>query len=1499
MPRRLLVVSAVVALTAANLAGAGIASAADPAAPALRVVPARASPGATVRLEGAGFAGDCGVLLYWGKHDGIVLGGADVSPAGTFAADVTVPADSRAGAAQIEARGRVHGISGCADDSGVAAVARLVVTTSGQTGPPPIALLRRIIRGPAIDQGTIARANASASPIHAIVQLRALPSQGDLETLAALGIRPLAYLNALGAPGTAYLAALGPGVADRDARFGELVQGVHPLLAVDKIELGLAAQLEAATAVDGVILFFADVAPADAAAALGRHGVVATRAGGSTTWHAALTPAQARALADEDTVQFVAARPAPGQYDLDVSRDLINVDDLQQLDVASATYLGLSGLGVQISIHDSGVDEHHGDFAGRMIRTLHPGDGGDHGTHVASIAAGSGAMSNQNDADGNPNGGTAYQWRGVAPQARISAFGGQTSGDPVTMQTAIVTDGVDVSNHSYSYNDGEYEANMVNTDAIIRGDAGIPARPMVFSAGNQGDSPQYGKNSGYFSLTKSCKNCIMVAWLQDNGDLNGGSSHGPTPDGRLKPEIGANGTGVTAAGADVDNTTTGNGPATLNSYRVKNGTSMATPAVTGTIALLLQQYAQQFGVDLGTSPPLPSTMKAILAQTAVDLVGTASGTNPDTGSATVYGPGPDWGTGFGLVDALAASELIAAEKFLEDSVSPANVTDEHLVGVAAGQEELRVTIAWDDPAGTPNADHAARQLVNDLDLVLVGPNGEVVLPLVLPAATQYDCDGGTAGTQTGTCSPGADPGPWPTAATGNGSINAAPGIDRVNNIEQVVIANPAPGLWRARVSVLNADTSIRLPLGGTQPYSIAGVGDARADLAVTKTDAPDPVGAGTELIYTVNVKNGGPDAAVGVVAVDTLPAEVVYLSDDGGCTYNPAQHQLTCPLGDIADGATVSFRIKTLVTANTVVAEADGTKNIVNTVTVTSETADPNMANDSEAEITFVQEEADLAVTKVCKPDSPVLAGATATCTIFVDNLGPSDARSVVLRDTHLSNGAFTIGPITTSHGACAVAAGVITCNLGTLAAASQSTPGRATVTIELSATEQVDINDVADVRSATPDPDTANNTATEHVSVQAVADLSITKTGPATAIAGTDMTYDLSITNDGPSTATGVVVADVVPLGVSILSVTGSGGATCNAGQPGNPLLPTTCSFGTLGPGASRTMTVEVHVLPDTLGVIHNDARVDGEVFDADLSDNLATVATTVTGSADLSIAKTDSPDPVKAGKPVTYTISVTNAGPSTAFDVRITDTLPAGTTFASGQDGNGATVCALVQPGTVTCDLGTMAPSSMKVVYLTVATSPSLDPGATLVDTATVSSSTSDPNPGNNSATSDTAVVTEAELWIDKQAELRSGNPSNLIVYTLVVHNDAGCETDAQSSPTPNCGEGGPSDARGVIVSDKLPLDAKKLVVQYLSPQCTYAKATHTVSCTSAVIPAGASVSFVIEAQVSGSVGTISNSATVTATTPDPNAANNANAATLVHQGGTGGKGGGKPPK
>jgi hypothetical protein len=275
---------------------------------------------------------------------------------------------------------------------------------------------------------------------------------------------------------------------------------------------------------------------------------------------------------------------------------------------------------------------------------------------------------------------------------------------------------------------------------------------------------------------------------------------------------------------------------------------MAAPAVTGIVALMLQQYASTFGVNLDTAPPLPSTVKAVLVQSADDLADTDPTINFDTGLPVTYGTGPDWATGFGLVNAEGAVDIVAGQGFLEDQVSLFDVIDDWPVAVLPGQTEVRVTLAWDDVAGTPNSNDAAAQLVNDLDLVLIEPGGTMHRPLVLPPITPRDCDGIAAnGVQVGTCI-GQDP------AGQNYVGPAAEGTDRRNNVEQVVVEEPGGlmvGNWMARVSVLNPDgVTVRLPLGGSQPYSLVTQLPNRAPVAVCPV-VPVVKEAGTDCCVTV------------------------------------------------------------------------------------------------------------------------------------------------------------------------------------------------------------------------------------------------------------------------------------------------------------------------------------------------------------------------------------------------------------------------------------------------------------------------------------------------------------------------------------------------------------------------------------------------------------------------------------------------------------------------
>ena len=646
--------------------------------------------------------------------------------------------------------------------------------------------------------------------------------------------------------------------------------------------------------------------------------------------------------------------------------------------------------------------------------------------------------------------------------------------------------------------------------------------------------------------------------------------------------------------------------------------------------------------------------------------------------------------------------------------------------------------------------------------------------------------------------------------------------------------------------------------------------DCATDLQISKTVTPAHPNAGEEIVYTITVTNAGGIDAQNVVVTDELPAEVTYLANTDSCTGVAvgATGTLTCPLGTIPAGQSRSFQIKVRINA-----DLGGATAITNTATVTGDPGDSDTTNNTIALTHLVNELADVRVTKLCKPDTePAPAGTNGVCSIFVTNDGPSAARAVNLTDTHVSNGTFSLPNATTSQGACAIAHPTVTCALGTIQ------PG-ATVRVDVtvSSTANVDVNDVARATSATPDPNLANNEATAGLSFDASADLSITKTGPANVTAGTNLIYTLTVDNAGPSTAEGVVVTDELPAGVTFVS------ASPSVGSVNHVAGTVTWSLGNVAVAdPPRTLQITVFVDPSATGQLVNSASVTSQTADPNLANNLATFTTTIDVSGSLTLTKTDSPDPVIAGNNLSYTITVGNTGPSTATDVVVTDTLPAGTSFVSAVAGPGIT-CAEIQIGVVRCEVGSLLPGQSATIVLTVQVAASVPDGTILVNNVVA---TSPADPDGAAASASTTVITRADLWMEKTGQAIAGNPSGAIIFRLIVHNEAGQAPD----DTPTSGAGGPSDAQNVVVTDVLPLDNKKMTVQFLSPSCTYAKPAHTVTCTTATLPAGTSVVYEIQVQIQGSVGTITNTASVTSSTVDPTPGNNSDTVNVVHQGGTG---------
>lgn len=581
-----------------------------------------------------------------------------------------------------------------------------------------------------------------------------------------------------------------------------------------------------------IVEMFPDIPNSRAEAIIGSFATSFQSMPGTGLSYIARLPAgKLEALAAQDAVKAIEPGPVPFQPALNFSRSVTRAEVAQNADtsVDPPLYNGLSGQGVQIGIFDSGIDHAHDDFnvfdaGGTLLRSRilgGPGDPDGHGTNVAGVASGSGRRSVDCGAS------AAYFYRGMAPEADLISVRPDASlGSIGDVALTITTYGLDISNHSYDQVlNGTYSAQAADIDALIRGDyvtsAGrVPARPMVWSAGNHGIVPQYGINEGYFAIAAPAKNAIVVgATIADTAGaidrILNDSSLGPTFDGRIKPDLMAPGSGIT---------TTAEG---TNCYSALSGTSIAAPMVTGIGALVLEEYASVTGTDLDSAPPLPSTVKAIMIQTAEDLVHTVPDRhdwwdNPDTDAPVLYHAGPDYATGYGRVDAFAAIELVRSGRFVEGAVSDRAQTVEHCLG-STPTGSLQATLAWDDE---PDEDRLGPRtdpnLINDLELRLVDPAGGTHLPWVLPPLTPAAVSGA------------------PDPITPADILPAAPGEDHLNNIEQVTVTGAVEGVWRLTVSV--APGSVGL-LEMPQPFSVAASGPivkGCPDLVVTAFETTGP-----------------------------------------------------------------------------------------------------------------------------------------------------------------------------------------------------------------------------------------------------------------------------------------------------------------------------------------------------------------------------------------------------------------------------------------------------------------------------------------------------------------------------------------------------------------------------------------------------------------------------------------------------------------------------------
>ncbi|MFN4313064.1 MAG: S8 family serine peptidase [Chitinophagaceae bacterium] len=563
---------------------------------------------------------------------------------------------------------------------------------------------------------SLSRVNGKSS---IVIQFETLPDSASKARLTKTGYRLISYLS-----GNAYMAAV-EGKLDQRTLKAEKVRAVLQLEGKQKMTPGLAAgQFPPRMMLpNGQVRVWVSVFPffelSDVQAQLLKHGVTISSAQYSVyrIFELQVDRNKLEAIAGLPFIEFV--QPAPGA-DVLLNDKSIGNSRANILQSVSGLGRGLTGQGIVLGVGDNGTPTLHVDMRGRYYDHA-ASPGGTHGIHVMGTMAGAGIRDER--------------FTGYAPHSK---FVTQLMSNILVFTPQYISDyGMTITNNSYGNvvdDCADFGTYNLYSNLIDQQINQYPSLMHVFAAGNSGSLNCAPYSDGFGNVLggyQSSKNAIDVGNTTEQRLISVSSSKGPVKDGRIKPEITAQGTRVYSTSSN-------------NTYNVNSGTSMAAPAVSGGLALLYQRHAQLNG---GALPP-NYLAKALLCNGATDL----------------GLPGPDFSYGFGWLNLLKSVTMLENQQYFLGTVRQAE-SFERTIQLQPGST-LKVMLCWNDPAAAPLA---AAALVNDLDLVVTGPDGVSRLPLVADHR------------------PGFEQSP------------AVPKVDRINNIEQVVIPIATGGIYRLQV----------------------------------------------------------------------------------------------------------------------------------------------------------------------------------------------------------------------------------------------------------------------------------------------------------------------------------------------------------------------------------------------------------------------------------------------------------------------------------------------------------------------------------------------------------------------------------------------------------------------------------------------------------------------------------------------------------------------------
>lgn len=546
-----------------------------------------------------------------------------------------------------------------------------------------------------------------------ILQFEKIPTASDRENLRAKGVELLEYLQ-----GYAYYAAVTSKFYSISGRSAKNVRAMMDILPEYKISQALQGSeipdyaSAGKGAVKVVISFFKGVSSELIRGNLAElHVTIEQLDEKFMAVYTSVKQDELTGIASLGWVKSIEMIPPPAELENHNARVLHNANLLNS-SIRGLGY-GLTGKGVKLGLWDADV-ESHPDFGSRLKVREYEMHNTDHGTHTAGTIGSAGLL--------NPRG------KGMAPEINIVSWNfNQQSNGKLNYQEriqSILEDDIELTSNSFGYKvstcPNPYAYNSVDgyEDYIAYA---APYFLFVYSAGND----QTVCPGGYRTTSKNLKNSLIVGAVDEVASMSTFSSFGPSKDGRLIPNICGDGVGILSTFFE-------------KKYGYMSGTSMATPGVAGTMALLIQRYKDTHG----NNRPSSALMRGIACNTAID----------------VGNLGPDYKFGYGVINGYRAAKVLENKSFIEASVSQDQVYTFN-INVPAGAAALKVMLSWTDTSGVVGTSKA---LINDLDLKVEG-GGSQYLPWKL------------------------DP--------NNPSALATRGVDDLNNLEQVTVDNPPAGTY--------------------------------------------------------------------------------------------------------------------------------------------------------------------------------------------------------------------------------------------------------------------------------------------------------------------------------------------------------------------------------------------------------------------------------------------------------------------------------------------------------------------------------------------------------------------------------------------------------------------------------------------------------------------------------------------------------------------------------